>query len=111
MPMKMLPDSGASFSVFPRKWAGPLGFDLRECEKIPVDTGDGMAFHFLAPQPIRAWIAEREIELEPCFSKIGVPVLGRQDFFNEFHVAVDERKRLVTITPHDAFVQPALDSD
>jgi hypothetical protein len=81
-----------------------------ECGKIPVDTGDGIAFHWLAPQPIRAWVAGREMELQPCFSKIGVPVLGRQDF-SEFHVAVDERKRLVTITPHDELPEPALDSD
>ena len=101
MPMKMLPDSGATFTVFPLKWAVPLGFDKRDCEEIPVDTGNGTAFHGLAPQPVRAWVAGRELELGPCFSKIGVPVLGRQDFFSEFHVAIDERKRLVTITPHD----------
>lgn len=99
--MKMLPDSGASFTVFPRKWAVPLGFDLRDCQKIPVDTGDGLAFHWAAPLPVRAWIAGREIALEPCFSSIGVPVLGRGDFFSEFHVQIDERQRLVTITPHD----------
>lgn len=108
--MKMLPDSGATFTVFPRKWAVPLGFDLRECEKIAVDTGNGTAFHWLSPQPVRAWVVGREIELAPCFSNIGVPVLGRQDFFSEFHVAVDERKRLVTITAHDP-PEPALDSD
>jgi len=101
MPMPMLPDSGASFTVFPRKWAVPLGFDLRECEKVPVDTGNGMAYHWLAPRPVRAWVTEREIALEPCFSDIGVPVLGRADFFSEFYVEVDERNRFVKITPHE----------
>lgn len=101
MPIQMLPDSGASGTVLPRKFVVPLGFDLRDCTKVPVDTGSGMAFHFLAPASVRAWIAGREIHLHPCFSDIGVPVLGRQDFFNEFHVQVDERRRSVTITPHD----------
>lgn len=99
--MPMLPDSGASSTVMPRKYAVSLGFDLRDCTKVPVDTGNGIAFHWLAPSPVKAWIAGREHELHPCFSKIGVPVLGRADFFAEFYVEVDERRRIVLITPHD----------
>jgi len=30
-----------------------------------------------------------------------VPVLGREDFFREFYVEIDERRRAVLITPHD----------
>lgn len=97
----MLPDSGASYTVLPRKYAVELGFDLRDCMKIPVDTGNGHAFHWVAPESVRATIAERELLLDPCFSSIGVPVLGRADFFAEFHVEVDERRRLVVITPHE----------
>lgn len=100
MPVQMLPDSGASGTVLPRKYVVPLGFDLRECAKVPVDTGNGHAYHWLAPNPIKTWIAGRELELHPCFSNIGVPVLGRADFFAEFLVVVDEARRLVTITPH-----------
>lgn len=96
----MLVDSGASRSVLPRRYAVPLGFDLRECEKQTVDTGNGLAHHYLAPVPLSARIAEREIKLSCCFGNIGVPVLGREDFFAEFYVEVDERKRVV-ITPHD----------
>lgn len=101
MPVPMLPDSGASSTVFPRKYAVPLGFDIRDCMKVPVDTGDGHAFHWLAPAPVKAMIANRELELHPCFSNIGVAVLGRADFFAEFYVEVDERRRAVIITPHD----------
>lgn len=97
----MLVDSGASRSVFPRRYAVPLGFDLRECERQTVDTGNGLADHFLAPVPLCARIAGREIELCCCFGAIGVPVLGREDFFAEFYVEVDERRRVVVITPHD----------
>jgi hypothetical protein len=107
LPLPMLPDSGASYTVLPRKYAVQLGFDLRDCVKIPVDTGNGHGFHWLAPEPVKAIIAGRELLLEPCFSDIGVAVLGRADFFAEFYVEVDERRRLVVITPHDARDAPA----
>ena len=100
-PFRMLPDSGASGTVFPRRQAVPLGFDLRECEQFAVDTGNGKAKHWRAPQPIRARIADREILLRACFGNIGVPVLGREDFFAEFYVEVDEVSRFVKITPHE----------
>jgi hypothetical protein len=97
----MLPDSGASRSVFPRKYARPLGIDiLKDCSVQKVDTGNGIANQHMAPEPLKAWVAGREIELCACFGNIGVPVLGREDFFAEFLVLVDEVQRLVTITPH-----------
>jgi len=100
-PFRMLPDSGASGTVFPRKHAVPLGFDLRVCEKVDVDTGNGKTKHWRAPRPIKARVSGREIQLRACFGNIGVPVLGREDFFSEFYVEVDERNRFVKITPHD----------
>lgn len=100
-PFRMLPDSGASGTVFPRRQAVPLGFDLRECEQFAVDTGNGKAKHWRAPRPVRARIAGREILLRACFGNIGVSVLGREDFFAEFYVEVDEVNRFVKITPHD----------
>jgi hypothetical protein len=100
-PFRMLPDSGASGTVFPRKHAVPLGFDLRDCEPFHVDTGNGRAKHWRTPRPVKALIAEREVLLSPCFGNIGVPVLGREDFFAEFYVEVDEVNRFVKITPHE----------
>jgi Aspartyl protease len=100
-PFRMLPDSGASGTVLPRKYAVPLGFDLRECERISVDTGNGNAEHWKAPLPLVAWIAGRKLELRACFGNIGVAVLGREDFFNEFYVEINEPARVVIITPHD----------
>jgi hypothetical protein len=97
----MLVDSGASGSVFPRSFAVPLGFDIRECEKISVDTGNGKADHWIAPRPMQAWIAGRKVELRACFGNIGVAVLGREDFFAEFCVEIDERRRVVTVTPYE----------
>jgi hypothetical protein len=101
LPLDMLPDSGATGTVLPRKYAVPLGFDLRSCEKVKVDTGNGLAHHYKAPAPVRALIADRELDLYPCFGNIGVPVLGREDFFREFYLEIDERRRAVLITPHE----------
>ncbi len=100
-PFRMLPDSGASGTVFPRKHAVPLGFDLRECEELAVETGNGRARQWLAPCAVQARIAGREIDLRPCFGNINVPVLGREDFFAEFYVEIDEVNRFVRITPHE----------
>jgi hypothetical protein len=100
-PFRMLPDSGASRSVFPKRYAQPLGIDFADCETQTVDTGNGLADHHRSPVPLKAQIAGREVELEACFGNIGVPVLGREDFFAEFYVEVDERRRVVIITPHD----------
>lgn len=100
-PCKMLPDSGATATTLPRKYAVSLGFDIRDCEERRFDTGNGVAIHHEAPRPVSAIVAGRTIELHPCFAKIGVPVLGREDFFAEFYVEVDEINRFVKITPHD----------
>jgi hypothetical protein len=101
-PFQMLPDSGASCTVFPRKYSVPLGFDRRECETEKVDTGNGVAYQHVAPRPLSAIVANQEIQLEPRFGNIRVPVLGRLDFFSHFYVEVDERNRVVIVTPHDS---------
>jgi len=97
----MLPDSGATCTTIPRKYAVSLGYDLRECSTEKVDTGNGKTTHYVAPRPLQAMIAGREIELMPRFGNIGVAVLGRADFFSEFYVEIDERRRYVLISPHD----------
>jgi Aspartyl protease len=100
-PFQMIPDSGATGTVLPRKYAVPLGFDLRECDEVEVDTGNGRAKQYETPRPLNAQIAGREIELHACFGNIGAPVLGRKDFFSAFYVEIDERNRIVKVRPHD----------
>lgn len=73
---------------------------------MQVGTGNGQGCHWLAPRPIIARIAGRALSLRPCFGNIDVAVLGREDFFKEFYVEVDERNRFVKITPHDLLEQP-----
>jgi hypothetical protein len=79
-----------------------LGVDLEQCEQNPVHTGNGLAVHYCAPEPLRATIAEREVLLTASFGPIGVPVLGRDDFFTEFLVEINHPKRIVVLRPHDA---------
>ena len=88
--------------MFPKSFAEPLGIDLKTaCETQKVDTGNGIAYHHHAVEPLKAEIAEKEIDLLPSFGKISVPVLGRKDFFAAFYVEINERRRVVAITPHD----------
>ncbi|MGH2974738.1 MAG: hypothetical protein ACRDLL_07720 [Solirubrobacterales bacterium] len=97
----MLVDSGADCSCFPLAFAETLGIDLNDCPETSVHTGNGLASHYCAREPLRALIAEREVLLTASFGPVGVPVLGRDDFFSEFLVEVDHPQRLVVLTPHE----------
>jgi hypothetical protein len=44
---------------------------------------------------------EKRSKLTATFGPIGIPVLGRDDFFSEFYVEIDEINRFVKITPHE----------
>ena len=99
-PLRLLPDSGADCAVFPLDFAEVLGVDLAKCKDVLVDTGDGLAVHQHFAQGIRAVVGEHELQLEVRFARIGIPVLGRKNFFEAFKVLVDERERKVVLTPH-----------
>lgn len=93
-------DSGADCSCFPEEFADSLGVNLEQCKQNSVHTGNGIAIHYCSDDPLRATIAEREVLLTASFGPIGVPVLGRDDFFAEFLVEVNHLKRVVLLTPH-----------
>jgi hypothetical protein len=46
---------------------------------------------------LTATIAGREIKLAACFGNIKVGLLGRDDFFQEFFVGFDHRKRVTLL--------------
>ncbi len=96
-PIYAIPDSGADRSCFPKEWAAPLGIKLAECTKYPVHTGNGKTNHYEWGDRLKATIAGHEIELAACFGNIKVGILGRDDFFNEFLVRFDHRKRITII--------------
>lgn len=97
----MLVDSGADCSCFPEGFAEVLGVDLNSCEANAVHTGNGLATHYCGAEPIPAIIAERKVLLSANFGPIGVPVLGRDDFFSVFLVEINHLDRTVVLTPHD----------
>lgn len=99
-PVRMLVDSGADCSCFPIQFAQALGIDLEECEENSVHTGNGLAKHYCAQEPIPAVVADREVALTASFGPLGVPVLGRDDFFSVFLVVVDHPARIVQLIPH-----------
>lgn len=100
-PVRALVDSGADCSCFPEGFAASLGIDLEECEQNEVQTGNGLAIHYCAAESIRAEIVDREIQLVASFGPIGVPVLGRDDFFKQFLVEINHPRRTVVLTPHE----------
>jgi len=99
--MRALVDSGADGSVFPEDFADALEVNLEECEQVKVHTGNGLAIHYCADKPVEAEIVGRVVGLRATFGPIGVPVLGREDFFSQFYVEIDEKNRVVVITPHE----------
>lgn len=99
-PVRALVDSGADCSCFPEDFADVLGINLGECDQSSVHTGNGLAIHYCAPEPIHTTIAGRKISLTASFGPVGVPVLGREDFFAEFLVEINHPKRIVILTPH-----------
>lgn len=99
-PLRMLPDSGADCSCFPEAFAPVLGVDLSECVSERVHTGAGTTEHYRSEDRLRATIADQEVELVASFGHIGVPVLGREDFFSHFEVLIDERRQRVVIKPY-----------
>ena len=86
--------------MFPEEFADALEVDLEQCEQVQVHTGNGLAIHYCAEEPVKAEIAGQAVDLRGTFGPIGVPVLGRTDFFSRFYVEVDEKNRVVVITPH-----------
>ena len=103
-PQRVIPDSGADRSVFPVPFAKTLGIDLdddKECGDEKVKTGNGTTYHRVYRKALKATVIDREINLDVAFGDIGVPVVGREDFFAEFLVDFDHRRRIVRITPYD----------
>jgi hypothetical protein len=101
-PIYALPDSGADRSCFPKTWAKPLGIVLADCDSYAVNTGNGKGRHQEWGEPLKAIVAGREIELAAQFGNINVGVLGRDDFFQEFLVTFDDRKRVTIIEPYES---------
>jgi hypothetical protein len=96
-----LVDSGCDVTSFPAGWAATLGIDYDKCEKFSGLTAAGQDDEDDDDKTPRRWppgvdavIMGRKVHLEAIF-RPGLPVilLGREDFFQEFKVSFDQRKK------------------
>jgi hypothetical protein len=99
-----LVDSGADRSIFPAAWAPALGIDLdQDCEQAPGNTAGGATTNFNYAAGIEAIFMGKRIKLFATFNP-GLPLilLGREDFFDTFHVSFDQRAKTMTISEYEA---------
>jgi hypothetical protein len=95
-----LVDSGADSSILPISYASYLGIDLAACERIPCMTAGGTGFVL-----VHAIALEAELEamnarfaMKSAFTEHGDTILlGREDFFSQFRVVIDEAEQTVTL--------------
>jgi hypothetical protein len=96
-PLYAIPDSGADTSCFPEDWADVLGFDLKDCKERRVITGAGIGCHYESQDPLRATIADLDVDLCACFGPVHVALLGRDDFFRYFRVEFDQQSKITVL--------------
>lgn len=79
-----------------------LGIDLAGCKGVDVQTGAGLGCHYQHPEPLTLTVRDTGIKLpvRATFGPVGVPILGRSDFFEHFYVEIDEKNLLVHIGTH-----------
>jgi Aspartyl protease len=99
-PVRALVDSGADHSLFPKVWARHFGVDLDECEEITSGTAGGSGTVLVHPVPLEAEIQAMRVRfaMTSAYSeKGGTILLGRQDFFSQFRVTIDEPAQTFTL--------------
>jgi hypothetical protein len=101
-PLFALLDSGADGSCFPEQWAEIFGIDLEGSKKHDVQTGAGIGCHYVHDEPLALTVRDTGITIpvRATFGPVGVPILGREDFFEHFYVEIDEKNLMVHIRPH-----------
>ncbi len=94
-------DSGCDVTSFPKGWAATLGIEFDKCDQFAGVTAAGQDDQNKpANLPRRyapgvdALVMGHKVHLEAVF-RPGLPVilLGREDFFQEFKVFFDQRKK------------------
>jgi len=96
-----LVDSGANISIFRQ--------EISECLGLEIESGEETLLQGLGGRVI-GYIHEVKIKIEqvsfPCkvvFSReftVGINILGRQGFFQEFKIIFDERNREIILEPY-----------
>jgi hypothetical protein len=95
-----LVDSGADYSILPQSYAGFLGIDLAACEERPCTTAGGSGKVLVHPIPLEAEIQAMNVRfaMTSAFTRYANTILlGREDFFKEFRVTIDEPTQTFTL--------------
>ncbi|MBI4670613.1 MAG: retropepsin-like domain-containing protein [Chloroflexi bacterium] len=93
LPIRMIVDTGADFSILPRSFALPLGVDLADCELQQTQGIGGNANLFLyRGQMARMGKYTRKIPIGFLDQEAGPALLGRHEFFETFRVIFAERQ-------------------
>lgn len=99
--LKALVDSGATFSVFRAEVLDYLGASLAKGERVYLEGIGGRILGYR--HRVSATVGSRRFPLHAIFSQelaVSFNLLGRDNFFQEFHVAFDERAQLVQLRPY-----------
>lgn len=93
VPILGLVDSGADYSVLPLGLTSLLGIDIGQCQQIEGHSAGGHTDYFIWAKPLRTKLLGRDIQLKATFGNTPVALLGREDFFANFKVSFDQRKK------------------
>ena len=95
-------DSGADFSVFYKADAIRLGLNWSEGKEIRLLNADGSDFN-AREFKLNLKIEDQALKAKICFidtQKVGTPLLGRQNIFDEFKILLNERENTITFQSH-----------
>jgi hypothetical protein len=95
-----LVDSGADYSILPRSYADFLGVDLAACTEVPCTTAGGSGFVLVHQLPLEAEVQamSTRFAMKSAFTEHGNTILlGREDFFTQFRVTIDEPAQTFTL--------------
>jgi hypothetical protein len=95
-----LVDSGADYSILPTSYARYLGVDLEACDERPATTAGGTGTVLVHPLPLEAEVQAMNVRfaMKSAFTEHGSTILlGREDFFKEFRVTIDEPAQTFTL--------------
>jgi len=99
MPARAIVDSGADYSFIPITFAQHLGVDPAQCVQERCNTAGGVSTLYIWQAGLEAEIQQMRmrIHLKTAFSETPFVLLGREDFFNAFKVAFDQRAQRFTL--------------
>ncbi|TSC77743.1 MAG: hypothetical protein G01um101433_496 [Parcubacteria group bacterium Gr01-1014_33] len=96
--VRALLDSGASFSVFRPEIAEHIGIQVEKGKAIYLEGIGGRILGYL--HRVRAVVGNKRFVCSIVFSReftVSFSLLGRDNFFSQFRITFDEKKRMVVL--------------